>query len=261
MLRVLRLMGGIISISIQRDFAYRAEILVRLGLSALAAIGTVVSLAAVYSHVERLAGWRFGEAVLVLGMFMIVNGLLLTFIEPNLEWFAEKLRTGMLDDVLLKPVPSIFLASFATSRPWSLVDVLMGVAVAAFGLSSLGAPLTFAGVVAGIALVVVGVIAAWAIRLACATVSFWAPGLELSVFWYAPWTLGRYPVDAYGRVARTLLTYVLPVAFVSTLPARALTHGAGGGLLLGGLATAVIMSGGVGLLWRTGTRRYTSATS
>jgi ABC-2 type transport system permease protein len=105
------------------------------------------------------------------------------------------------------------------------------------------------------------VIAAWAIRLACATVSFWALGLELSVFWYAPWTLGRYPIDAYGRVARTLLTYVLPVAFVSTFPARALTRGASSSLLAGGALTAVVMSGGVWLLWRAGLRRYTSATS
>lgn len=261
MLRVLRLMGGIISISLQRDLAYRAEIFVRLGLSVLAAVGTIVSLAAVYSHVERLAGWSFGEAVLVLGMFLIVNGLLLTFIEPNLEWFSEKLRQGMLDDVLVKPVSSIFLTSFATSRPWSLVDVLIGVGVVAFGLSSLDTPVTLAGLAAGVALVGVGIVAAWAIRMACATVSFWAVGLELSVFWYAPWTLGRYPVDAYGRIARTALTYVLPVAFVSTFPARALTRGAEAPLLFGGVVAAVVTAGGVMLLWRAGLRRYTSATS
>ncbi len=259
--RVSRLLGGIASISLQRDLAYRSEIFVRVGLSVLTAFGTIASLAAVYSHVELLAGWRFGEAVLVLGMFMIVNGLLLTFIEPNLEWFAEKLRTGMLDDVLLKPVPSIFLTSFATSRPWSLVDVLMGVAVGMFGVASLDVPITAGGVFGSLALVGVGAIAAWAIRLACATASFWAPGLELSVFWYAPWTLGRYPVDAYGKIARTALTYVLPVAFVSTFPARALTRGTSAALLFGGLATAVIASAAVGLLWRFALRRYTSATS
>jgi ABC-type uncharacterized transport system permease subunit len=261
MLRVLRIMGGIISISLQRDLAYRAEIFVRLGLSLLAAFGALVSLGAVYSRVDQLAGWTFGEAVLVAGMFMIVNGLLLTFIEPNLEWFSEKMRQGLLDDVLTKPVSSVFLASFATSRPWSLVDVLIGLGVAVFGITSLDTPVTLGGVAAGIALVAVGVVAAWAIRLACAAASFWAVGLELSVFWYAPWTLGRYPLDAYGRIARNFLTYVLPVAFVSTFPARALTRGAGGSLLLGGLATAVIVSVAVGLLWRAGLRRYTSATS
>jgi ABC-2 type transport system permease protein len=167
----------------------------------------------------------------------------------------------MLDDVLLKPVSSIFLTSFATSRPWSLVDVLMGCAVAVFGLASLDLAITVRGVFGCIGLVGVGAVAAWAIRLACATASFWAPGLELSVFWYAPWTLGRYPVDVYGRIARTALTYVLPVAFVSTFPARALTRGATADLLFGGLATAVIMSAAVGLLWRAALRRYVSATS
>ncbi len=254
-------MGGILSISLQRDLAYRAEIFVRLGLSALAAVGALVSLGAVFTHTKSIAGWTFGEAVLVAGVFMIVNGLLLTFIEPNLEWFAEKLRTGMLDDVLVRPVSSMFLTSFATSRPWSLVDALIGVVVAGIGLRSLDSPVTSGGVLTGLALMGVGLIAAWAIRLACAVVSFWAIGLELSVFWFAPWTLGRYPVDAYGRVARTLLTYVIPVAFVSTFPARALTRSGQGSLLLGGLATAVILCCLLAVLWRAALRRYTSATS
>ena len=260
-MRVLRIMGGILSISLQRDLAYRSEIFVRLGLSLLAAFGALVSLGAVYAHVETLVGWTFGEALLVAGMFMIVNGILLTFIEPNLEWFAEKLRQGMLDDVLTKPVSSIFLTSFATSRPWSLVDVLVGVGVAAYGVASLDRAVTIGGIAGCVGLLIVGVIAAWAIRLACALVAFWAVGLELSVFWYTPWTLGRYPVDAYGRVARTFLTYVIPVAFVSTFPARALTRGAGSALLLGGLVTAVLVCCAAGLLWRAGLRRYVSATS
>ena len=261
MLRLLRIMGGVLSISLQRDLAYRSEIFVRLGLSALAAFGAIVSLGAVFAHVDNLAGWTFGEALLVAGIFLIVSGILTTFIEPNLEWFAEKLRQGMLDDVLVKPVSSIFLTSFATSRPWSLVDVVVGAGVAAYGLTSLDRVVTMAGILGCLALLIVGVVAAWAIRLGCALVSFWAVGLELSVFWYTPWTLGRYPVDAYGRIARTFLTYVLPVAFVSTFPARALTRGPEGRLLAGGLATAVIMTAVVSLLWRAGLRRYTSATS
>lgn len=261
LIRMLRVMGGIVSISLQRDLAYRTEIFVRIGLAVVGAFSTLVALAALFSRVETLAGWTYGEAVLVLGMFLVVNGLLLTFVEPNLEWFAEKLRSGMLDDVLVRPVPSILLASFATSRPWSLADVVMGVAVAGYGIASLDTPVAAGGVAAAVGLVGVGAVAAWAIRLACATVTFWALGLELSVFWFAPWTLGRYPVDAYGRVARTFLTYVIPVAFVATFPARALTRGASAELLGGGLLTAVVMAGGVTLLWRAGLRRYTSATS
>jgi ABC-2 type transport system permease protein len=258
---MLRIMGGIVSISIQRDLAYRTDIFVRLALSAVAAVSAMVALTALYSRVDHLAGWTFGEAVLVLGIFMMVNGVILTFVEPNLEWFAEKLRQGMLDDVLVKPVSSLFLTSFATSRPWSLVDVVVGGIVSAIGISSLRDPVTAGGVGAGLLLVGVGVLSAWAIRMGCAAAAFWAPGLELSVFWYAPWTLGRYPLDTYGRVARAALTYVLPVAFVSTFPARALTRGATPELLIGGLVTAAIVSVAITLLWRAALRRYTSATS
>jgi ABC-2 type transport system permease protein len=261
MRRALRLMGGIISVSLQRDLAYRAEIGVRVGLSILSALGTAVSLAAVYSHVDNLAGWTFGEAILVLGMFMVMSAFVTTFIEPNLEWFSQKIRDGLLDDILLKPVPGIFLTSFATTRPWSLVDAVVGGAVIWYGLRSLDAAIGVTGVAMCVGLLVVGAVAAWALRFITAIVAFWAVGLELSVFWYTPWTLGRYPVDAYGRAARFALTYVIPVAFVSTFPARALTRGPSVTLVAGGALTAVVAATTATLLWRAGLRRYTSATS
>jgi len=260
-LRLARLLLGTLGISLQRELSFRTDLIVRVLLTLLTAAGTVGTLAAVYARVHTLAGWTYGEAVTVLGMFVMVNGLLQALVEPNLEWFAGKVRGGALDDILLKPAPAAFLASLATSRPFALIDVVIGGGITAVGLTRSGASVTPATATACVVLVAVGVVVAWALRFVLASMSFWAGGLELTVLFSAPWQLGRYPTDVYGGRLRLVLTYVVPVAFVSTRPARALAHGASFRTLAAAVAVA---TGAVAValgVWRAGLRRYTSATS
>jgi ABC-2 type transport system permease protein len=65
----------------------------------------------------------------------------------------------------------------------------------------------------------------------------------------------------YRQPFRFVLTYVLPVAFISTVPARALTRGAGPALIAAGLAIGIGAIALVGLVWKAALKRYTSATS
>ncbi len=60
---------------------------------------------------------------------------------------------------------------------------------------------------------------------------------------------------------RGLLTYLVPVAFISSIPARSLTRGADLPLLAVGLGAALGSALLAYAVWRLGLRRYTSATS
>lgn len=101
----------------------------------------------------------------------------------------------------------------------------------------------------------------WASRVLLATVALWSPGLELDVVYGALWQFGRYPVSIYRQPVRFVLTWLLPVAFVATFPAAALTRGASPGLLLAGLLVGFGAILVVRAVWGAGLRRYTSATS
>jgi ABC-2 type transport system permease protein len=259
--RMARLIGGVFVVSLLQELAHRTNLLVSVGLAALGAAGTVAALAAVYAHVERLAGWRFGEAVVLLGVYLVVTGLLETFVWPNLLWFGGKVRNGQLDDLLLMPAPSLFTASFGSCRPLALSGALLGVGLVAYGVASLGSVVAPANVAACLVLLVAGAVVAWALRVLAASVSLFAPGLELDVFYSTMWQLGRYPVDVYAPWIRRALTYVVPVAFVSTFPARALTREVDGLALAGGVLAAVGSVVVVAAVWNAGLRRYTSATS
>ncbi len=80
------------------------------------------------------------------------------------------------------------------------------------------------------------------------------------IFWNI-FEAGRYPIDVYPLYIRQFLTFGVPLAFITTIPARALS----GALASGTLVTAVLLAVGMGLLstwfWRVGLRRYGSASS
>ena len=68
-------------------------------------------------------------------------------------------------------------------------------------------------------------------------------------------------MSIYRQPIRFVLTWVLPVAFISTFPAHALARGAGPVLIVGGLAIGLAALVIVRTVWNSGLRRYTSATS
>lgn len=258
--KMLRLFAAGFSMSVRRTLTFRANLFfdVALSVAGLAtALGTVLL---VFTRTDSLAGWSRSETVVLVGTFQILTGIKSTFIDPNLAWFPGRgIREGTLDTYLMQPAPSLFLVSLSTAAPLALVETLLGAGVVAVGVS--GDPPSPLGLLAWLLLVCVGVVVTWALGVLLACLAFWAPRLELDVFYGAAWQLGRYPTDVYRRPMRLVLTYVLPLTLIATLPATVLLRE----------TTLAVVAGGVGAgafawllavaAWRLGLRRYTGATS
>jgi ABC-2 type transport system permease protein len=253
--------GMIFSLSLRRELAFRADLVFQVLMTVISLASGVAALGLVYTQTDTLGGWSLAEAIVLLGTYQIVSGLLATFIEPNVTWFADQVKSGKLDEVLLKPVPSIFLVSLGSCAPLALSQVGTGIVVLGIGLGQLGTVPTPLGVVGWSALLAVGIVIAWASRVLVASLALWSPGVELDVVYRAMWQFGRYPVNLYRQPLRFVLTWVLPVAFVSTFPTLALTRGVSSVLIVGGLCIGLVAIMLVRGIWNAGLRRYTSATS
>ncbi len=260
-MRLLKLFAAVFSISLRRELAFRANLIFGALTAGMGGAASLAALGIVYTRTETLGGWRPGEAIVLLGTYQIVSGALATFVEPNLQWFAEQVTSGKLDDILLKPVPSVFLASLGACAPLGLSQVALGLVVLAIGLRESGAGPAPWGLPGWLLLLAAGSAIAWSSRVLLASLAFWAPHVTPDVLYGALWQFGRYPVSIYRQPIRFLLTYIVPVAFIATLPARALTRGPDARLLLGGLGAALGAVAATRLVWRAGLRRYTSATS
>jgi len=72
---------------------------------------------------------------------------------------------------------------------------------------------------------------------------------------------GKYPVFAYPAAYRVFFTAVLPVAFMTTVPAQAMRGEASAWWLVGLLGVSLgLLAGSIGF-WRFALRSYTSASS
>jgi ABC-2 type transport system permease protein len=250
------------SLSLRRSLAFRVNLLFDV-LLACTGLGTAVAaVLIVFTRADTLAGWSKAEFLALIGTYQLITGMRTTFIDPNLSWFPETgIREGKLDGYLLQPAPSLFLSSLSLSSPLQLIQVVLGIGVLGWAVSAADHAPSVGGFLGWSVLVIAGLVVTWALSVLLACLAFWAPKLQLDVFYHSAWQLGRYPTDVFARPLRLLLTYVFPMALIAGIPSAALFRGPQAGVLLAGVVAAAVVATLAALAWRAGLRRYTGATS
>jgi ABC-2 type transport system permease protein len=261
-MKLLSLFGAGFTMSVQRTLTFRINLLFDIGMSIVGLGTALATVLIVFSRTDSLAGWTEAEVYVLIGTFQMLTSLKNTFIDPNLSWFPESgIRQGKLDTYLLQPAPTLYLTSLSMSTPSALVQFVLGVAVLVLGVSSHG-QLPSAGAILGwLVTLAAGLALTWAMGVLLACLAFWAPRLQLDVFYGSAWQLARYPTDIYSRPLRMVLTYVFPLALIATIPTTTLLNGPrlpAMAATVAGAAFACLLAIGC---WQLGLRRYTGATS
>lgn len=264
MLRYLRLIAVFIKTSLQTDLAYPANAWISLLHSLLGLATGVLGLSVLFGQVSSLRGWDFPSALALVGVYLVVDALRNLFLAPGLEMLAgmgQEIVTGSFDFALLRPVNTQFLVTFRKWRLLSLLDLALGAGVIVFALLRAPAPPSATQLLAFGVTLLTAVVVLYALLLALSALVFRSPGLLLTWVFDAVFQLARYPVSIYPGVLRVMLTWVIPVGLMTTLPAQALTGRAGPGLLLGSALFAAVLLAGASWLFRRGMRFYSSASS
>src|SRR5689334_16922942 len=123
-MRYLRLLAVFYRTSVQTDMEYRVDFFTRIVASLLGLLTTVGALSIAYHYTPALKGWTFAQALVLLAVYYLMNGLIEMFIAPNMRQVMQQVRDGTLDFVLLKPVSAQFMASFRTMNVWQVGSVL-----------------------------------------------------------------------------------------------------------------------------------------
>ena len=199
----------------------------------------------------RLGGWSWEEALVVQGVYTLLDGAASTWLRPNLGAIVTHVREGTLDFVLLKPIDSQFWLSSRTLAPAGLSEMALGVGLILWAAPRAGALMLLAGLVILYSL--------WFL-LAASSIWFVKTWNATEVL-RAALTAGRFPVSAYPPGLRLLLTLVLPVAFLTTVPAEAILGRATPTLVGAALVMALVSFSLSRAFWRFALRYYTSASS
>ncbi|MFN9548550.1 MAG: ABC transporter permease [Cyanobacteriota bacterium] len=211
---------------------------------------------------RSLGGWSWPEALVVLGVYTLLDGVASTLLRPNLSRIVTQVQEGTLDFVLLKPIDSQFWLSTRTFALGGLPEVGAGLVLIVWAARAAGARSSPAVVGAALLLLGASLTILYSLWFVLATTSIWfVKTWNATEVLRATLTAGRYPITAYPQTLRLLFTVVIPVAFLTTVPAEAILGRPSWPWLLAGAGMASACFALSRGFWQLALRFHTSASS
>src|SRR5678815_2807550 len=241
---------------------YRVDFVVRGLIAFLWSALTLIPLLVVFSVRDQVAGWSFGEALVVVAWFTLLRAVLEGAVSPSLTAVVEHVRKGTLDFVLLKPADAQFLVSTAKFEPWRIVDVAGAVAVFCYAFAKLGHWPSIAQVATGVVFLALAVLILYSIWILVVSAAFWVVKVDnLSYLFGSLFDVGRWPIDVLRGLwrgsVRLVFTFVFPVALMTTYPALALLGRLDGKTAFLALAGGCVFAVVARHVWRRALAMYT----
>jgi ABC-2 type transport system permease protein len=260
-MRYLRLLAMQLRASALLAMQYRADFLLDGFVEVFWMATALVPLYVVFRIRPEIAPrWGFGEALMVMGWFTFLQGVLEGAINPSLVTVVEHIRKGTLDFVLLKPADAQFLVSTARFQPWRSINVLTAVIVFAWGFRVLGRGPTPAAIATAALAMIAAVIVLYSLWMLTVSAAFYVVRVDnLSQLFAAIFDAARWPVDVFRGVVHVVFTFVVPLALMTTYPAEALLGRLEPLTLAGALAGAVVSFAVARAVWQASISKYTSA--
>lgn len=262
MLRYLKLYFLFIRVSIQNDTAYRFDFIVRLIIAAAQAAGELITLWIIFSNTQSLGGWSVNQALVVLGVFRVMAGIIGTLIAPNMRLIMEDVRNGTLDFVLVKPINDQFYASVRRVTLYRIADMTLGFTMVIIGCVRLTSHVALWSIPLFVLKLVAGAAIIYSFWLALATLAFWFTKISnIEMIFWNMFEAGRYPVDIYPPGIRSIFTYILPLAFMISFPAASLVGKGEASQLIAAMIVAPAMLFASSAFWKHGLRHYSGASA
>jgi len=224
-----------------------------------------VAILVIFNRVPALEGWSLHEVALLYGIASI-SFALTDLAVGHLDLFPNMIRDGTFDLILVRPLPSLFqviASDFALRR---LGKALQGTAVLAVALAGLDVDWTLGRALMIVVAVVAGTVIYASVWIALATIAFWiVDAIEVvNAFTYGGNFLSNYPITIFGRWLRTLVLFVIPLAFVAYFPALYVLDkddrlGLPAFLQFASPVVAVVAGLAAGAIWKNAVRHYRSA--
>jgi ABC-2 type transport system permease protein len=260
--RYLRLLAVQFRASLQTSMQYRVDFLVQ-GAMAFFWMGwAVVPLLVVYGKRDSVAGWDFDQALVVMGWFLAMKGVLEGAVNPSLASVVEHIRKGTLVLVLLKPADAQFLLSTAKFAPWHVVDVAAGIGVVAWAFHRMGRWPSAAAVGAAALLTFSAIAVLYSLWILVVSAAFFVVKVDnLSFLFLSIFDAARWPVSVFTGFWRFVFTVVIPLALMTTLPAEAMLGRIRPTAVLVALGGSLAFVAAARVVWLRAIARYTSASS
>ena len=243
--RYLRLYGAVARYCLARDLEYRTNMVFNLFREGFYAGLQVMFVNLIYLNVKSVGDWSSDQMLVLMGSYTIVTNLTYCLFWETMTGLSSLVNTGELDLVLTKPVNGQFLVSVRRIAFMNLAPVTFGFVIVSYGISRLGVQPGLADILGYLVLLV-----------------FWTGRMQNIAAVFEPVvSMARVPTDVLRGPIRLAFTFVIPLAFAGTVPARALLGVGETWHLPFAIVAAIGAVFASNRLWNRALREYSSASS
>lgn len=224
MLRYLRLLGAFGRFTLANELAFRGNFLMKVLVEVLWLFILLIFYQTIFTYTQHVAGWGPHEYLFFIGCYYMLEGLIETFFLENCTEFAELVRTGNLDAILLQPCDEQFLIT-CRKIDWSTAPkLLLGGGICVYALAGMGWAFDPLQIVTFLVLLACGTALAYSFLVVLTASAVWMTrNSSLMELWWLFTTIMRYPRQIYegrwGNILLVLFWYLLPVLLVVNVPA------------------------------------------
>jgi len=234
-----------LQLSLKRDLDFRGNFVLQV-LSSLLELAVVFGFFGLIYRAQEAIGWWTWDRMLWLIAVNHVLVCLSDFLFGSLRQLGTHVERGTLDYVLVRPVSSRLILSVTRPRWSRLVAALAAVPLVLHSQLNYPAVHTLANWVWFGLFMLAGLFIRYQLLFVTAVAAFWLVRVDALIFvGDSALSLARYPIDVFPQAARFLLTYILPIVFISNLPVLALYGRAASGGDVTCWSQALLKCGGI----------------
>lgn len=264
--RYLRLLGLQLRTSALLAAQYRWDFIIDGIISLFWTATAVIPLFVVYDGGAAakggIPGWSFGEALVVTGWFILLQGVLEGAINPGLAAVVEHIRKGTLDFVLLKPADAQFLVSTSRFQLWRVTSLITSTIVFSIAFTRLQRWPTLLGVLESLLLLFTATLVLYSLWILIVSTAFYVVKVDnLTYLFGSIFDAARWPATVFKGALKWVFTFIVPLALMTTYPAEALLGRLDGTTLLTAVLGSAAFAALARAVWRGSLRHYSSASS
>jgi ABC-2 type transport system permease protein len=266
--RYVRMLGSLARYTANRELAFRGNFLVKVSVEVLWLGILLAFYRTVFARTSVVADWPEPQYLFFVGCFFAMSGLIETFFLESCNDFAELVRTGDLDFLLLRPIDEQFLITCRKIDWGTGPNVILGGAVMASSLVRMGWQFDPVRVLAFLVTFVCGIAIAYSFMLLLTSLSVWMVRNQgLMEMWWLFSSLARYPKEIFrvpGSWAEPMgwfFTFIVPILLVANVPSNAMVRLLDPGMIAFTLAATVAVFCASRWFFHRALRSYRSASS
>ena len=207
--------------SLSIELEYKVNIFIDLITAILGLVGSIFLLSIFFRNSNDIGGWNFEQALIIQGIYTILNGVTNTWFSPNLTEIVKYIREGTLDYVLIKPIDSQFWISLKRISPTGLIEILLGLFVLIYCLNLNNIELNFTSFLTLIVTLSCSISILYSLWFLISTTTIWFVKTwnateVLRSFLY----VGRFPMNSFSFSLRIFFSTVIPITFITSIPSE-----------------------------------------